>query len=37
MLRKLIASLLLAGIPASGYPDVEMPVSGKREKDSRRY
>ncbi|MDE5752335.1 MAG: endonuclease [Duncaniella sp.] len=30
MLRKLIASLLLAGIPASGYPDVEMPVSGKK-------
>lgn len=30
MKRKLIAFLLLAGIPASGFPDVEMPVSGKR-------
>ncbi len=30
MLRKSIFFLLLAGIPASGFPDVEMPVSGKR-------
>lgn len=30
MLRKYVFFLLLAGIPASGFSDVEMPVSGKR-------